>query len=119
MLEPKTFVLTADHVKLLRCACVRWDDTETGAPAIDPKRPYGNRGVASDVAEILGKAAAVCPHCHEPLEKSNGDAMLAIHRETATALQIVLSTGKFEPGHYTNTAWREWTRDIEPLQAYN
>lgn len=31
-----------------------WDDCETGAPAIDPKRPYGNSSVASDVLEILG-----------------------------------------------------------------
>lgn len=48
------FELTRDHLKLLRNAYVGWHDCETGAPRIDPKRPYGNQRVALDVAEILG-----------------------------------------------------------------
>jgi hypothetical protein len=32
------FLLTTDHLILLGRAYVRWEDCETGAPAIDPKR---------------------------------------------------------------------------------
>ena len=44
--------LTEQHITLLRNACVYWEDCETGAPGIDPKRPYGNSGVASDVTDL-------------------------------------------------------------------
>lgn len=40
--------------KLAKELCWHWNDGETGAPAIDSKRPYGNSSVACDVLEILG-----------------------------------------------------------------
>ncbi len=52
--EPDRFILTDEHVKLLRQANVSWDGCEFGAPGIDPKRPYGNGDVHSDIVEILG-----------------------------------------------------------------
>lgn len=94
---PMTFTLTTGHLKLLAKMYVGWDDCETGAPAIDPKRPYGNSDVASDVAEILGVVD------YDPEDDAQYDHMHKMHNETGTALQIVLSTCSFEPGRYKRT----------------
>lgn len=116
----RQFVLREDHIKLLRRAYVEWDDCETGAPAINPKRPYGNSSVAMDVAKILGVAI--------PDEDEDGakawrqwqnetrGKMLEIHRETETALQVVLSAGTFEPGTYRlrSEYGHDWQRDPAP-----
>jgi Resolvase, N terminal domain len=51
--NPRHFAITDEHLRLLRRACVMWFDAEFGAPAIDPKRPYGNSIVYADMAEIL------------------------------------------------------------------
>lgn len=91
------FEVTEDHLKLLRHAYVNWNPMETGAPSIDPKRPYGNSnfGVVKDISRILlGKELTSDEPEHEQ------DELLRIHGETQTALQICLSTGKFEPGWY-------------------
>lgn len=107
----REFTLRAEHVKLLARAYVRWEDCESGAPAIDCKRPYGNSGVASDVAEILGREPERCPHCEETLGDSDEDGLLALHRETETALQVVLSAQSFEPGVYQETGYSgPWER---------
>ena len=87
------FELKPEHVKLLRSAYVGWQDCETGAPEIDPKRPYGNSSVARDVAEILG----------EPFDDEDEDQaheLLSLHRETAMALQVILGACSFDPGVY-------------------
>ena len=102
-----TFVLTAEHVKLLRRTNVSWDGCEFGAPGVDPKRPYGNRDVHGDMAEILGRE----------LERDKDgvitDALLKrldkLHKETETALQVVLTSGSFKPGTYVAQKYiRNW-----------
>ena len=80
------FILTADHMRLLRRAFVQWQDCETGAPEIDPKRPYGNSDVAHDVAEILGWVE----DRNEELSEEQEDKAFALHRETEVALQILI-----------------------------
>ena len=99
----REFTLTEEHLKLLENACVGWQDCETGAPEIDPKRPYGNSSVWLDVAEILGKPlpedgdeSASGQH----LERSTREECERLHRETETALEIVLTTRSFLPGRY-------------------
>lgn len=91
----KTFEVTDQHIKLIRNFYVDWDNCETGAPTIDPKRPYGNSDVAYDMCKILnGKAFD---------GEMDDDVMsdyLNLHRETETALQIILRTGKFQSGVY-------------------
>ena len=87
------FRLTEDHLKLLKHAFVRWEDCETGAPAIDPKRPYGNTSVLRDVAELIGEEPKECAHCGEPQEPLDEERLSRIHRETEMALQIVLQHG--------------------------
>jgi hypothetical protein len=44
-MKTQTFKLTDEHLKLLRRFNVGWQDSESGAPEIDPKRPYGNSAV--------------------------------------------------------------------------
>lgn len=109
--DDKRFTLTEQHVKLLRAATVRWEDIEWGAPAIDGKRPYGNGDIHDDIASILGEAH-VCPNCdHHVLGERDRERLFALHRETETALQIVLSTGSFEPGEYVAPRYgRNWRR---------
>lgn len=91
------FTLTENHLKLLRAMFVGWDDCESGAPAVDCKRPYGNSYVEGDIAEILG----IEPDLPEDEEYSEEleCKLLALHRETEFALQIVLNCGPV-PGKY-------------------
>ena len=94
-----TFTITDDHLKLLRRAYIGWDDCEFGAPAIDCKRPYGNRDVVGDIAKILGwetfdtDDGAVLP-------KGSSDKAVRLHRELQTVLQIAVVTGEFKTGKY-------------------
>lgn len=92
------FTLTEEHVVLLRAMNVGWQDCETGAPEIDPKRPYGNSSVELDVAEALGWEV----DSDDGLTREQRDHAARLHRETEVALQIVLQTGAFVPGEYEN-----------------
>jgi hypothetical protein len=105
----QTFELTPELVKLLRASVV--DDQfmgyEYGAAAINPKRPYGNSSVLRGVAEILGLPTN---EDGDPLGEAWTRAHL-LHQQTPLALQVVLSTGSFEPGLYervtgSDRAWK-------------
>ena len=105
----RTFTLTTNHIKLLREMHVGWQDCETGAPEIDPKRPYGNSYVPGDVARIL-TGHRPGPN-DEPLTEDEEHHYILLHNETKTALQIVLSTGTFEPGKYVCEDYgRKWKK---------
>lgn len=95
--ECKEFYLTQEHIDLLKRTYVEWQDCETGAPAIGCKRPYGNSDVAQDIREILRNGM-------------NDDEALELHKETQTALQIILSTSSFVPGLYVSNdiCHRQW-----------
>ena len=99
------FVVTPEHIKLLRAAYVSWDGVEFGAPAIDCKRPYGNGDVYEDMGRLLG------------IERDEDDEwgteqiayFDAVHKGTKTALQIVLATGQFRVGVYEAESYtRNW-----------
>lgn len=106
-LDDQTFELLTEHVKLLRAFNVTWYEIETGAPSIDGKRPYGNSNVAADVIELMGWQSD--PDDVTP--RQDRARAMQLHEETKTALQVVLSTGSFEPGVYESD-WhgREWRR---------
>lgn len=95
MNDETRFTLTDDHIKLIQNFYIYFEDQwYNGAPAVDSKRPYGNSWVAGDVHEIL-----TGEYCDELTEEQEA-AYLKIHRETATALQIILVTKSFTPGTY-------------------
>lgn len=114
------FVVTSEHLKLLRRAYIGWDDCEFGAPAIDAKRPYGDSNVLADMAEILGIDAEADrvrwnhinnSHLDEgefsdPLE----DHLTRLHAETGIVLQIGVTTEEFEPGRYVREQYGDWRR---------
>jgi hypothetical protein len=109
------FTVTDEHVRLLRRAYVSWDETEFGAPGIDPKRPYGNSNIYGDIAEILG---LVDGDWQDEVEENWPPPelewrFLRLHVETAIALQIALTTGEFRPGRYVRAnGWENhWKRD--------
>ncbi len=93
------FEVTTDHITLLQNADLGWSDYCTGAPAIDGKRPYGNSSVASDVMELL--EWDVPEYGTDEWDEMTSEA-LDIHRETLTALQILISnfTTGIQPGIY-------------------
>ena len=128
------FTVTEDHLKLLRhTGSVYWDPGEGfGAPAINPKKPYGNTAVPQDVAKILeapdsdwekapdddwewDEEEAFPPGAGEGfrvLRAEAEDRFLRLHVEAGMALKIALATGEFRPGRYTRTnAWsNDWMR---------
>lgn len=103
------FTITEDHLKLIQRMFVEWDDSYYGSPVIDSKRPYGNSDVLLDIAEILewniGEDGALTSNQWDIAEK--------LHKETKTALQICLITGRFETGpfekrvRYDNRSWQK------------
>ena len=105
------FNLTDEHVKLLRRANVCWEsEAYEGAPCIDVKRPYGNsQGVARDIADILDWPLFKDAHGEEHLSAEQAARGLALHRETETALTIILAFGTFTPGTYERAdSWMPW-----------
>lgn len=120
-----TFTVTEQHLALLGRAYVRWDDCEFGAPAIDPKRPYGNSSVERDIAEILNE-----PEWQTAVEEDdrhdddaakdyylsrNYDRLVRVHAEVGVALQVALTTRRFAAGEYRlakdydSTSWQPVT----------
>jgi hypothetical protein len=94
---------------------VGWQDCETGAPEIDPKRPYGNSRVARDIHEILtGESIGFRDSARESLTDEEEQDYLALHRTTQTALQIVLQVGRFEAGMYECDQYRRNWRKATP-----
>jgi hypothetical protein len=105
------FTLTDQHLTLLRAANVGWDGSEFGAPAIDSKRPYGNSDVYGTIGKLLGIVPAYNPKEDEcEFTEKQLNHMRAIHKETQTALQVILATGAFVAGEYEaddyNRNWR-------------
>jgi hypothetical protein len=89
-----SFKLTQDHIKLLRHMYVEWHNCETGAPAINPKRPYGNSYVAGDVYEILTENDS------DHLSEEQEQYYLEIHKQTLEALKVFLHNASITPGVY-------------------
>lgn len=91
------FEVTKDHRKLAKHMYVDWNDMETGAPTVDPKRPYGNSDVEGDIAEILGWTIE---HPDEGLCDQQYNEATRLHKEMETVLQILLSTLSLSAGTY-------------------
>lgn len=109
----KRFTLTEEHVTLLRASNVRWYRCEAGAAGIDCKRPYGNTDVVGDMAEIFGVETVEDQWGQKVVLKEDADRFRALHEELDTALQIVLTTGCFEPGEYIADDYHRNWRALE------
>lgn len=91
------FEMTQDLITLLRNSWVSSSLTGCGygAAEIDPKRPYGNGDVATDIATLLNWDIP-----GGGLTEEQRVAAWMVHELTPVALQVVLSTGMFELGAY-------------------
>ncbi len=109
----EVFEITKEHLRLLQRMYVTFDDEiYYGAPAIDVKRPYGNKTVYEDISEMLGWHYMDWEN-YKPLPEKIETACKKIHKETETALQICLCTQKFETGVYKKHDRfndRSWTK---------
>lgn len=108
-MKSKNFTLTEEHLTLLKSMYVGWQDCETGAPEIDPKRPYGNSDVARDIWEMLDWFDIdILPEEDQDYfyESDDYDVLhtkaMKLHEETGKALQIILQTQSFKTGVYEN-----------------
>ena len=106
-MEKKTFEIKEEHLNLLESMFVDFDEnTGFGVPIINPKRPYGNSDVYGDMAEILN----IKPKEDGKFSEDQIKYMDRIHKETQTALQIVLRIRKIQPGIYESdkyvTNWK-------------
>lgn len=106
------FVMTKEHLKLMRRMYVDWWDCEFGAPAINPKRPYGNSDVLHDIHEILtGETIGRTDSKRDELTERESRKYAKLHQEMQTALQVALSTGSFKVGKYEAEEYgQEWHR---------
>lgn len=116
------FTLTEQHVALLRRMYVGWQDCESGAPEIDPKRPYGSSSVFIDLADILDPAGwdtatQAGDDALDAYEAAHKDEYWALHYQTQQALQIVLRTGGMTPGIYEADRYRQDWAYVGPAEA--
>jgi phosphoserine phosphatase len=109
--EPRTFILTDEHVTLLRHLNV--DSVVDRAPQIDSRRPYGNGDYIKDMAELLGVEMIETWDEEMVILKKDGERLEKLHQSLGWALQVVLASGSFTPGVYKTTGRyeRDWTLD--------
>lgn len=106
------FELTEAHLKLLGEFYIEWLGNINyghGSPAVNQKRPYGNSFVLGDVHEIVTGDKLK----GRSLTDEETQLYKKLHIETMVALQIVLSTQKFEVGIYQLQNYydqRSWKR---------
>lgn len=100
--KKKYFTVTEDHLKLFRRLCFRYeDDVEFGAPAVDPKRPYGTGDVYVDIAEILDITPAEKDRWDDGyFSGEQRDSMLRLHKELVVVLEIAVRNNGVEVGDY-------------------
>lgn len=111
MMNPERFEVTESHIKLLKKACVDWNDCEFGAPTINPKRPYGNSCVISDMREILDLRGKTCPHCGELCEEPSvsDEDLITLHEEMQFVLAILIDNCEegITTGCYTKKDYKD------------
>ena len=114
----REFAVTEDHLELLRHVYLYWDYGEgCGAPAINPKRPYGNSDVERDIAEILDAPdpdRELAEDDEYPdLTAEARERFTRLHVETMIVLHITLAAGEFRPGRYVRDDAIGWVRAEE------
>jgi hypothetical protein len=104
------FEVTHEHIKLFHK--FYWDNQlcEYGAPAVDPKRPYGNSSVEDDISRILGMDPELCPHCGEIINEKVSEYCGLIHRQMKFALQVFSDTLTIEIGDYRKDGFEKWKK---------
>jgi hypothetical protein len=108
-MKNKSFNVTLDHIKLLTCLCVGYDD-DTKRPYIDSKRPYGDSDIPRSVAEAIDLDFVEIEGGEMVLTSQQEKYCWKLHSEIATVLEIALSTKAFKTGEYRANEDGEWER---------
>ena len=105
------FILTKEHIKLIKQFNVDWDTSMCGAPCVDPKRPYGNGDYLKDIGNTLGIPPDFIKYGEEWYSTEHDEYFEKIHKELSIALQIVFECLTFEPGEYKREEfWEDWEK---------
>lgn len=107
----RRFELKQYHVELLKRSNITRNELEWGAPSIDPKRPFGNGDIVRDMAPILGIESFESDE-GQVYPKGALERCRAVLLELEEALQVVLSSGSFEPGTYEAEQWTRKFRKV-------
>ena len=96
------FTLVEGHLILLRNAY--WEhspNSECGAPAINPKRPFGNSSAEEDMIELLYPGATICPSCGEHIiTLEQREHARRLYEQLPVALEVILTARSFVLGYY-------------------
>lgn len=121
MMHPTRFELKPEHVLLLRHVYVERAEFgySEGGFESGVKRPFGNSDIAWDIHEITHglprNGSRYDDDDRDRLSAEDERTAMRLYDELATALQIVLATGSFEPGTYTRSdpyEMRDWTIEV-------
>lgn len=109
-----TFLLKDEHIKLIRKMYFKFDNSSAygGAPMGDVKRPYGNQNHFKDMINILGLEVKLDDDNEPCISLTLGLELVKLHQETATAIEVVLTSGAFIPGLYERKKYSSdpWTK---------
>ncbi len=109
-----TFTIKPEHLRLLRAAHWRWDDSYEGAPGIDAKRPWGFSH--SRLHQVAEHANLPCDNAYV---EAHADELRTLWRECETVLQIGVGCGQMRPGMYrrTDDGWRWADGQADPVEV--
>ena len=133
--DQEYYRLTQEQVNLIRHMHFDWAPGSEigyeGGPCINPKRPFGNSNIEGDVWEIVDPRPWDEMHkedededeevAWERQEQEQRAAFDRWYRTLGHALQVVLSSGSFEPGIYScpkyTCSYRRVTDEREIFKA--
>jgi hypothetical protein len=108
----KRFVLTQDHVNLLRKLIIGWNSCESGAAGVDFGRTFGIKDDEEDwtpgLAKLMEVRGAGINGALTPEQVAN---LHATQSELMQAFQVMIQLGKLEPGKYV---FKNCLRDVYP-----
>jgi hypothetical protein len=120
------FEVVPKHIELLKRLNIFWrysphdsplDETVTwltGAPSVNTKRPYGNSGIAADVAEIIGVPQPDWD-AGETWTEEQMTRFRVLHRSMAIVLEIACQCNGIAPGMYV-TKWLGYWMRLDDLE---
>ncbi|MBC8488488.1 MAG: hypothetical protein H8D45_20870 [Bacteroidetes bacterium] len=105
------FTVTEQHLKLLQRLYISWAGTgyNWGVPTVNPKRPYGNSSMLSDVIDIVSLPIEYDENIDGYTDEDES-IIRQLHSETHIALQILTSNLSIKEGTYVADEYNDnWT----------
>lgn len=109
----KTFTLKEEHIALLSNSYVSWNSGSNiyGAACIDSKRPYGKSDILGSIYCAVEGKSLYDELDENEISEEMYNKYRSLHRDTETALQIILHTKSFELGEYRLEGYgKDWVK---------